>query len=103
MKVKLNFVPKNLDGSDVTLPDGSSAVLSSLVANWIMNNAGAAKDIIKHFNWATELYKTGEIDLDRAGQAEFKDFILNLQGIPTLVKGIIVNVLDKKDPDVSSE
>jgi hypothetical protein len=103
MKIKLNFTLRNLDGSEITLPDGSPAVISSLIANLLMNNAANSKDVIKHFNWATELYNTGEIDLDRAGQKEFKDFIYEIQNLSTLIKGTILCLLEKKDSNVSSE
>ena len=93
MKINYQFTPVYLDGSEITLPDGSPLVLSKVLANWIMNLAATRpEDITKYYNWANELYKTGTVDLDNAGRNEFRLLIESLQGVSVIVK---VAILDR--------
>ena len=95
MIINFSFTLLNLDGSDVTKADGSPAIVNQLLAGWIMQTATKnPADIMKYYNWANELYKTGKIDLDAAGKKEFQTFVENLPDVGILAKGVILEKLN---------
>ena len=93
MKYNFSFVPKNLDGTDLLMPDNEPVQLNKLMAQWLMSSPAKSSDITKYYNWATDLYKTGEVDLDKVGVTEFRKFIDNLENTMVLLKGIILAIL----------
>lgn len=95
MQVKLNFTVKNLDGEELLMPDGSPVFLHKLVANWIMNSASKASDVTKMYLWATELYKTGHIDLSSIDVLAFKDFIDKLDGVSVVLRFAILDAINR--------
>jgi hypothetical protein len=94
MQIDFNLPLTNLDGSELIMPDGSAAIASKVLANWLMNSAAKGLDIAKRYNWAMELYKTNSIDLDAAGRVEFHKFIDDIDGASVMVKGTILERLN---------
>lgn len=94
MQYNFDFTILNLDGTEITSPDGSPVNASKLLSTWIMNSASSnAVEIMKYHDWAMQLYKTGKIDLDAAGHKEFRTFVENLIGVAVIIKVAIFDVL----------
>jgi hypothetical protein len=101
MKFNFDFTLVNLEGEALTDPGGAILHAGRALASLIMQSPEAGPDIMVKYDWATELHKTGSIDLDRAGQAQFKKMIENFPGIYLIVRGRLLEVFDKRNEELT--
>jgi hypothetical protein len=86
MKIDFNFLLLDLDDKPVTDQHGEPVKMNKFLANCLAN-VQKGTEAAKFFDWSMQLWKTGSIDLDKAGQVEFEKAITNLEGPSVLLKG----------------
>jgi hypothetical protein len=103
MKLNFDFTLIGLDGQPLKDENGDDLHAAKTAANLIMKISEGGPDIMVKFDWANELYKTGSIDLDKAGQDQFKRALETLPNIWLTVRGQLLEVLRKKKEDLKTE
>jgi hypothetical protein len=96
MKLNFNFTITSFDGEPVRDELGIELNAGRACANIILNSQVGGLDISERFGWAQDLYRNSELDLDRAGQEKFKTMMANAPNISLLVRGRIMEVLERK-------
>jgi hypothetical protein len=95
MKFNFDTILHDMDGKTPVLdPNGKEVNIGKFAATLLMNSTERT-DMYKRFSWAKDLH-AGTIDLDKAGQDEFRKFIENVEGIGLHVRMAILDVLDKR-------
>jgi hypothetical protein len=95
MKFNFDFTLTSLDGQALTDEDRTPLHAARTLANVIARQPDS-RDALKRFDWAQQLYKSGCIDLDKAGQQEFRELITNIPGLLVLMRGQYLEVIEKK-------
>ena len=103
MKLNFDFTLTNLDGSALKDEEGVELNAGRTAASLIMKSVETGMDSMEKFDWAQQLYKTGKIDLDKAGQAKFKKVIENIPNVWLIVRGQIMEVLEKRQDELKPE
>ncbi len=88
--VKINLSQKvvDLDGKSV-----EDLTLGKLLGNQL---AGSNKgEALKYYDWAVQLYKGGDIEVDKVDAKKIKEFVETTESLTNLVKAQIISVLDK--------
>jgi hypothetical protein len=98
MKLNFDFTLLDLDGEPLT-SDGVELHAGRTAAQILMQSTDAT-DIMTRFDWCTQLHKTGTIDLDKAGQAQFRRAIETLPNVWLIVRARILEVLETKQQEV---
>ena len=98
MKLDFNLPLTNLKDEIMKNPDGSTVNLNELLGNALVSTTGK-ENIIKVFDWALTLQKTGILDLDRADQDTLIKMIKDSDNLSVLSKGRLLKVADKKVED----
>lgn len=103
MKFNFDFTLTGLDGQPLTDETGTELHAGRSAARLIMKSPDPGTDVMMKYDWATQLYKTGCIDLDKAGQAQFKSLFEKMPGIWLSVRGQILEVLEKRQSELTNE
>lgn len=98
MKLDFNTPLLDLKEKIVKNPDGSEVLLNELLANGLVATTGK-ENIIKIFDWALAIQKTGILELDRTDQDLLKRTIENSDNFSVLGKGRLLGILEKKQPE----
>jgi hypothetical protein len=95
MQFDFDFTLMGLDGNPLTdelqIPLNAGRTLANVIVR-----QPEARDALKRYDWALQLYKHGAIDLDKAGQEEFKEMIRTLPGLLVLMRGTLLNAMEKR-------
>lgn len=92
MKYNFKLEILDLDGNPA-FTNGEPVFLNRVIAHQLASQSKG--DPVKLFDWSMDLWKTGLIDLDRAGRTDFEKFIRDNEALTILVKGRIFEVLNK--------
>lgn len=95
MKIDYNFALADFDGNAVLDEKGQTIPAYKAAANIILNSPIGGSDVMKRFRWAQDLYRDQVIDLDKAGQEEFKTAIETAPGVNLLIRGLLLAPLEK--------
>lgn len=87
MKLNLNKKLQDLDGLDI-----EDKMLGKVVAIALVTQTEG--DPVKFFDWGMSLHKGEDINLDKADQKTFREFIANSQKLTVLVKGQVLRIVD---------
>jgi hypothetical protein len=102
MKFNFDTILYDMDGKTPVLdPNGKEVNLGKFAATLLMNSTEKT-DLYKRFNWAKDLH-AGLIDLDKAGQEEFRKFVETVDGIGLHVRMAILDVLTKRSKQLDKE
>lgn len=96
MKLDFNAPLLNLKGEVVKNPNGSDTLLNELLATALITTTGK-EDIVRIFDWALTLQKTGVLQLSRTDQSQLKGLIENSDSLYILSKGRLLEILDHKE------
>lgn len=96
--MKLDFSKPFLliDGTEAKNPDGSVVVLKTVLANNLVSKTGK-DNIIKIFDWALTVQKTGFLELDKADQTTLRELIEKDEHLTYLGKGRLLEILDQRE------
>jgi hypothetical protein len=103
MKFNFDFTLTGLDGLPLTDEQGTELHAGRTAATLIMRSPDPGTDTMMKYDWATQLYKNGNIDLDKAGQVQFKSLFEKMPGIYLSVRGQIMEVLDKRQQELKAD
>jgi len=103
MKLNFDFTILDLDGSPVKDGQGNELNAGKTAASIIMQSVDPSTDIMTKFDWATQLHKTGSVDLDKAGQVQFRRMIESLPNVSLIIRGILIEVIEKRDSELQPE
>lgn len=95
MKISYDFILKDFEGNAMQDGKGNDLPAYKAASNLILNSPSGGPDAMKRFRWAQELYQDKGIDLDRAGQQEFREMILSAPDVNLLVRGLLIDPLSK--------
>jgi hypothetical protein len=101
MKFNFDFTMVALDGTSLTDETGTELHAGRALAGMIMRTSEGGPDTMIKFDWATQLYKTGWVDLDKAGQIQFKKMIEGIPNLWLIVRGTILEVLENRKAEFS--
>ena len=101
MKFNFNTTALGLDG-ETPLQDPTGPINLGKFAAQALTVSIEKKDIYKRYQWAQDLWR-GELDLDREGQKEFRNFFEELEGISLNLRMAILEVLDKREAELKAE
>jgi hypothetical protein len=103
MKLNFNFTLTGLDETPLTDVQGMELHAGRTAASIIMQSIDPGIDTMKKYDWATQLYKHGEIDLDKQGQADFKKLFENIPNVSLIVRGKILDVITKRTDELTEK
>jgi hypothetical protein len=103
MKLDFDFTLVTLDGLPLTDENGIELHAARTAARLIMRSMDAGADVMTSYDWATQLHKTGTIDLDRAGQQQFRSMFEKMPNVPLAVRGQLLEVLSRKQNDLTEK
>jgi hypothetical protein len=99
MKLNFDFTMVGLNGEPLKDGDGIELHAGRTAAGLLMQSTDTA-DIMTRFDWANQLHKTGIVDLDKAGQAQFRRAIETLPNIWLIVRARILEVLENRQDEL---
>jgi hypothetical protein len=102
MKFDFDFTMTSLDGVPMTDENGMELHAGRTAALLIMKSVDTGADIMTKYDWAQQLFKTGKIDLDKAGQQLFKTMILSMPNVWLSVRGQLAEVMDKRKEELEN-
>lgn len=102
MKFNFDFTMLSLDGEPLT-DQGNELHAGRTAARLIMLTTEPGPDVMVRYEWATELHKTGHIDLDKAGQQAFKNLIQHMPNVSLIARGQLLAVIDKRQSELAGE
>jgi hypothetical protein len=88
MKIDFNFSLLDLDGNPI-----ENANVGKLIANILVQQSKG--DPLKFWDWALDLNKGKELDLDSSDQETFRNFIKENEQITIIAKAQILKALKK--------
>lgn len=100
MKLNFDFTLVDLDNVPLRDTDGIELHAGRTAAKLLMQSTDSI-DVMTKYDWATQLHRTGSIDLDRAGQLAFKKAIESIPNVWIAVRGQILEVLEKRKSETS--
>jgi len=92
MKLNLNYKLLQLDGAEFT-ENGKDVYLSKLLAGRLSENVTGIP-ALKAYDWAKQLWDTGEIEIDRSDLVKLQEFVESSQ-LFVFVKGQILEIILK--------
>jgi hypothetical protein len=97
MKVDLNERIKGLDGQDAE-KENNDYTLSRQLSFLLASGNPDGIEPVKAFDWATELYKNGLIEVDRTDMDKLVSAVTNSKTMSNLLKGqLIVKLKSAKE------
>ena len=103
MKFNFDFTLTNLDGASLTDEQGIELNAARTAANLIMKIPEGGPDIMVKYDWATQLHKTGTIDLDKSGQLQFQKVLESIPNVWLSVRGQLLEVIKKRKDELAAE
>lgn len=70
-------------------------IAKTLAGTLIRSMATVESDIVKHFEWAGKLAKSGVLELDKSDSENLKTFVINNEEIFNIVKAPILSLISK--------
>jgi hypothetical protein len=101
MKLNYDFTLTDFDGEPINDITGMALNAGRVMANILLQNGDPATDAMVRFDWAQQLHRTGQIDLDKAGQASFKKVLETVPNLSLIIRGRLIEVLDKKENELT--
>lgn len=92
-----------LAGETLTDDKGDELHAAKTAATLIMKNPDAGSDAMIKYDWAMQLYKTGSVDLDKEGQQKFKKLLENIPNVWLVVRGQLLEVIDKRADELTKK
>ncbi len=103
MKLNFNFQLVDLAGNTLKDENGVELNCAQAAAQILTRSTDTGQDALTKWDWAQQLHKTGEIDLDKAGQAQFRNFFQGVTATWLIVRMRILEVLDKRENELKAE
>lgn len=89
---KLNLNRPIVDESGEQVMAGST-IAKALGGTMIKSVSTVEADILKFFTWATELGKSGIIDIDEGDSKTIRDFVVNNEEVFVIIKAPVLKAL----------
>lgn len=87
-KVSLNFLLKNLDGTDIAEANAGHVIANQLAA------AMKSVDPIKFWTWAVCLRKDEILNIDKSDARLLRDFVEKNENLSVLTKAQVMEAID---------
>ncbi len=90
-KLNLNRPIVDENGEQVM---ADSNLAKALGGTMIKSVSTTEADILKFFTWATELGKSGTIDIDEGDSKTIREFVLNNEDLFVIIKAPVLKAID---------